>query len=106
MVSIHQHRFYLKHITKLRTLFIAPKCQSRCTFSLHWSAVLLCHLSSCHSKYVDNIYPVDATPDILSGSVQLHVHEDYITGSSFVCASELVRAILPRFFGCLEKREC
>ncbi|GHJ84871.1 hypothetical protein NliqN6_1273 [Naganishia liquefaciens] len=37
-------------------------------------------------------------------SLKLHVHVDDITGSSFVCAPELVRAILPRFFGCFEKK--
>ncbi|KAJ9114517.1 hypothetical protein QFC20_001390 [Naganishia adeliensis] len=37
-------------------------------------------------------------------SFKLHVHEDDITGSAFVCAPELVRAILPRFFACFEKR--
>lgn len=41
--------------------------------------------------------------EIMTDKVQLHVHVDDITGSSFVCAPELVRGILPRFFGCFEK---
>jgi hypothetical protein len=41
--------------------------------------------------------------EIVTDEAQLHVHVDDITGASFVCAPELVRGILPRFFGCFEK---
>jgi hypothetical protein len=61
-------------------------------------------LAGVHNVIQSQFISKASTPDLID-LIQLHVHEDDITGSAFVCAPELVRAILPRFFACFEKRK-